>query len=717
MRTPAPALLPRAVALASAALAATMSAAVHAAEPTATVVEFYNAKLNHYFITAYPDEAAMLDAAQIVPGWARTGVEWRAWAAAGDSASAVPVCRFYGTPGVGPNSHFYTASADECDLVKKNPFWKYESIAFWIDAPSYASPSGPCAAGTTPVWRSYYQGAALVETNHRFLTDLTMHAKMAGSSILEGVVMCSPLSAADVEADIVRLLDQSTWGPSDALIAHVRAIGAAAFVDEQLALPSTKYTAFPPVQANRPDTCVDDRTAPLRPDSFCARDNYSLFQLQREFFRNAVHAPDQLRQRVAFALSQILVTSGLEINMAYAMQRYQQLLADLAFDNFGKVLTEVTRSPAMGRYLDMVNNRKPDPATGIAPNENYARELLQLFSIGTVELKPDGTPLTDAQGKSIATYDQDEIEGFAHVFTGWTYPTAPGQPTRPLNPPYFDGAMEPHDAIHDFGAKQLLDGVDAPASLPMSEDLANAIRNVFLHPNVGPFVSKQLIQKLVTGDPSPGYVARVAGVFADNGAGVRGDLKAVVRAVLLDPEARGATKLDPGYGKLREPAQFVVGPARALAASTDGVFFRAQTGVMGQPVFYAPSVFNYYPPDYVVPGTPALGPEFAIQNTATALARVNFANALLFRESIGPDPAVYGATGTQLDWSALTALAGDPNALIAKLDRLLVHGNLSASARSAIATAVGAVPATDPTGRAKTAFYLVVSSPHYQVER
>jgi uncharacterized protein (DUF1800 family) len=690
---------------------------VLAAEPTATVVEFYNAGLNHYFITSFPEEVAMLDAGVAIPGWTRTGVEWKAWARAVDSPGTVPVCRFYGTPGKGPNSHFYTASADECAIVKNNPGWTFEAIAFWIEASDYAPPSGPCRAGTTPVYRSYYPGKSVFETNHRFVTDLTLHARMADSSVLEGIAMCAPLSSAEIDADIVRLLEQATFGPSDALVAHVKERGVAAFVDDQLALPSTRYTAFAPVPANRPDSCVDDRTPPLAPASFCARDNYTLFQLQREFFRNAIQAPDQLRQRVAFALSQILVTSGTDINKVYAMQRYQQLLADLAFDNFLTVLTEATLSPAMGNYLDMVNNLKPNAKTGVEPNENYARELMQLFSIGTVELKTDGTPLLDVQGRPVATYDQDEIEGFAHVFTGWTYPTAPAQMSRPLNGQYYDGRMEERSAYHDYGAKQLLDGATAAADLPMNQDLANAMRAVFMHPNVGPFIAKQLIQKLVTGDPTGGYVTRIAGVFNNNGSGARGDLKAVVRAILLDPEARGATKLDRGYGKLREPALFVTGAARALNATTDGVFFRAQTGAMGQPLFVAPSVFNYYPPDYVVPGTKALGPEFAIQNTTTALARANFVNALAFSPAIAPDAAVYGATGTQLDWTPLIALAADPAALVTKLDRLLTHGTLSVTAKGAIVTAVNAVPASDPLTRAKTAFYLVITSSHYQVER
>ena len=478
-----------------------------------------------------------------------------------------------------------------------------------------------------------------------------------------------------------------------------------------------KYTAFAPWPASRPDTCVDDKTLPLTPASYCARDNYTVFQLQREFFRNAVMAPDQLRQRVAFALSQILVVGASQVSQAYAMQRYQQVLADLAFGNFRDLLTQVTLSPAMGNYLDMANNVKANAKTGVQPNENYAREVLQLFSIGTVELAQDGTPLLDGQGKPVPAYDQDEIEGFAHVFTGWTYPTMPGAVAKTANPRYYDAPMEERAASHDAGAKLLLNGAVAPAGLGMGADLANAMNSLFLHPNVGPFISRQLIQKLVTGNPSPAYVGRIAAVFNDNGAGVRGDLRAVVRAILLDHEARGPVKADPAYGRLREPAQFVIAAARVLNARSDGVYLRAQSSALGQPVFDAPSVFNFYPPDYVVPGTAILGPEFALQNTSTALARVNFVNSLVFSAAINPDATVYGATGTQLDWSGYTALAGDPRALVAKLGTLLLHGTLSAPAQDAIVAAVNAVPATDVLTRAKTAAYLVLSSAQYQVER
>ena len=256
------------------------------------------------------------------------------------------------------------------------------------------------------------------------LTGVILGEAFAAGAAIAKLPYPTPLVQA--EADVVRLLEQATFGPNDATITQVMNIGAVRWIDEQLAMPPTRYTAFTPWPATRPDTCVNDSTLPLTPTSFCQRDNYTLFQLQREFFVNALTAPDQLRQRVAFALSQILVTSGTEINLAYAMQRYQQILSDHAFGNFRDLLTQVTLSPAMGRFLDMVNNLKPNPTTGVEPNENYARELLQLFSLGTVELGLDGAPLLDSYGKPIPTYSQEDVEGFAHVFTGWTYPIGAG---------------------------------------------------------------------------------------------------------------------------------------------------------------------------------------------------------------------------------------------------------------------------------------------------
>ena len=694
------------LALSTLALSFALTQEAFAIEPTASVVEFYNASLNHYFLTADAGEKAILDHGVAIPGWTRTGVTWSAWANPGDSATAAPVCRFFGTPGQGPNSHFYTADASECATVKQDPNWIFEAIAFYIDVPQ----NGTCNAGTTAIYRSFYPGANLTLANHRFLPDLTMFEHMAPASILEGVVMCSPLSSAQIQADAIRLLEQSTFGPNDALLAHVQSIGTQAFLNEQFAAPASQYPVFKYVPAGQQATFC-----PTDPDPQCPRDYYSLFLLQNAFFANALAAPDQLRQRVAFALSQILVTSGLDVNFAYGMATYQQIFRDNAFGNYEDILTKVTLSSVMGDYLNMVNNDKP--ANGVSPNENYAREVLQLFSTGVWKLNPDGTQTLDATGAPIPTYDQDDtIEGFAHVFTGWTYPILPGVPARTHDPKNFLGDMVPVDANHDKGAKTLLNGVTLPAGQSIQADLSDAIHNIFTHPNLGPFIGKQLIQKLVTGDPTPQYVSRIAAVFDNNGQGVRGDLRAVVNAILTDPEARGAVKLDPGHGKLREPALFTAAAARALNTSSDGVYLQQQSAAQGQNLFNPASVFNYYPPTYVLPDTSALAPEFAIQNSTTAINRYNFANALSFG-TIAPLATLPGAIGTKPDWTALSALAGDPNALLDKLDALLMHGTMPDAMRGAIVPAVNAVAATDPLMRAKTAFYLVITSPQYQVER
>lgn len=686
--------------------------AVHGFEPSATVVEYYNPNSRAYFMTASAAEVAFMDSGAAGPGWARTGGEFSVFASAAEAPGSVPVCRFHGTPGVGPASYFYSADPGECEFVKTLPAWTYEGTAFH----AFALESGSCPSASTTVWRSYNNGGPR-DANHRYTVDRTAWSRSAANGYTqEGAVMCVPLSSSDIEADAVRLLRQATFGPKESELAHVRQVGVSAWLDEQFALPATQYTLYPYVPAARPGACVNDSRPPVRPDSFCARDNYTLFPLQTEFFRNALGKPDQLRQRVAFALSQILVTSGLDNSRNYAMRHYQQIFLDTAFGNYFDVLTSVTLSPVMGDYLDMVNNNKANPAANTEPNENYGREILQLFSIGTILLNPDGTPRTDSTGKAIPSYEQDTIEGFAHVFTGWTYPTIPGQPARNNNPRNFLGPMRPVNANHDFGTKKLLSNVVAPTNLTMQQDLEFAHRNIFNHPNVGPFIGKQLIQKLVTSDPTAEYVARVAAAFDNNGFGQRGDLRAVVLAILTDPEARGARKIDPGYGKLAEPVLYMTSLTRALDARTDGVHFRTASSVLGQFLFYPPSVFNYYSPRYVVPGTSLLGPEFGLQTTSTAISRANFAN-VVFTGLVAPDPTVYGSTGTTLDLSAYQAVAGDANELVERTNRLLLAGRMSRAMKDAILSAVNAVPARDLLGRARTAVWLAMTSPQYQVER
>jgi uncharacterized protein (DUF1800 family) len=257
-----------------------------------------------------------------------------------------------------------------------------------------------------------------------------------------------------------------------------------------------------------------------------------------------------------------------------------------------------------------------------------------------------------------------------------------------------------------------------PPQQSAEKDLNDAIANVFSHSNVGPFIGKQLIQHLVTSNPTPEYVSRIAGVFNNNSQGVRGDMQAVIKAILLDPEARGDTKTDPEYGKLREPVKFIAGILRALGGKSDGVFLRAQSAAMGQNVYRAPSVFNFYPPNYPLQGTSLVSPASAIYTANTAFARANFAYALLFSsDGIAPDPAVTGATGTKINLSPFTALANDPERLMDKLDLVMMHKRMSNSMRNVIIQAIHAIPEDDPLTRARTAVYLVATSPQYQVER
>jgi hypothetical protein len=687
--------------------AITLAALAARAEPTALAVEFQNPELGTYFLTADPAEAGTLDAAR--SGWTRTGGQFSAWAGPGDAPDLAAVCRFY-VPAA--RTHYFTSDATECEAARSNPGWSYQGIAFYVAQPQ----AGGCAGNTTPVYVASKAAGQDVRTQ-RFTVDYTAWTRSGAGFTIEGVAMCAPLSSAERRADAMRLLRQASFGPTPAEVDRVLATGPQGWIAEQIAAPTTAYPDYPWVPANRPATCVDDRTLPLRADSFCARDSYSLFPLQLAFFRSALSQPDQLRARVAFALSQIMVTSGVSNARNYAMREYQQMLRDRALGNFYDLLLAVTLSPNMGDYLDMANNNKANRAAGTEPNENYAREIMQLFSVGLYLLNPDGTHKLDAHGQPIPTYDQDVIEGFAHVFTGWTYAPVAGSPARVNNPRNYLGTLLPMNPQHDFGDKELLGGVIAPANQPMDRDLAFAHQNIFSHPNVGPFIGRQLIQKLVTSQPSPGYVARVTATFNDNGAGQRGDLGAVVRAILLDPEARGARKIDAQYGKLAEPILFMSGVARALGASSDGVYFRNASNTLGQFVFYAPSVFSFYPPDYIVPGTSLVGPEFGLQTATTAIARTNFANGLIFSNSIAPDASVYGATGTAISLAPYQSLAATPVALVDRLDRDLLGNTMSAGMRSAILSAVNAVPANDSLNRTRTAAYLVVTSPQYQVQR
>jgi uncharacterized protein (DUF1800 family) len=522
------------------------------------------------------------------------------------------------------------------------------------------------------------------------------------------------LSAADAQ----RLLEQATFGPTPSEVTRVAALGFDAYIAQQEATAATGYVGFTYVPHTAPTSCRSDPTAPTSTASICARDNYSLYQVQRQFFENALTGGDQLRQRVAFALSQIFVTSGVEIYEAYGMAAYQNMLLNDAFGNYRQLIEDVTLSPVMGRYLTMAQNAKADPAAGAEPNENYARELMQLFSIGLYQLNPDGSQMLDANQNPLPTYNESVVQGFAATFTGWTYAPMNGAAVNFFSDPInYQAPMVSVASYHDTTAKLLLNGALTPTGQTPEADLKVALDNVFNHPNVGPFIGKQLIQHLVTSNPSPAYVARVGAVFADNGSGVRGDLAAVVKAILGDAEARGDAPSNPEAGHLREPALFITTLLRGLGAQSDGVYLRSQSSAMGQPVFSPPTVFNYYPPGYQLPGTATLAPEFFIQTAATALARDNFVNQLVLNGGATADPTVTASTGTTVNLNALLGSpAYTPDQLIDELNGLLMHGSLSSAAHAAMLTGVEAAPTTDPLGQVKAAAYLLATSPQFQVE-
>jgi uncharacterized protein (DUF1800 family) len=476
-----------------------------------------------------------------------------------------------------------------------------------------------------------------------------------------------------------RFMEQASWGPTTNTIAQVQQSGLQGYLTQQFSAPVSTYKTPGP---------KDDLTF-----------------VQKQFFVSATRGPDQLRQRVSFALSQIMVISAFKIGDPTAFSLWMNMMQKDAFGNYSALLKDVSMSPSMGYYLDIGNN---DGCNGCAPNENYAREVLQLFSIGLAQLNPDGTSQLDSSGNPVPTYTQDTIEGFSSIFTGWSYPPAPGTQAKFYASPYYSGPMLPYDSHHDKGSKLLLNGTTVAASGTIQADLDAAVQNISNHPNVGPFISKQLIQKLVTSNPSPDYVTRITQVFNDNGSSVRGDLKAVVSAILLDPEARRGD--DPAQvqatdGHLREPLLHMMTTMRAVNTTTDGANLMYYASNMHQQPFVPTTVFNFYPPNYQIPGTQLLGPEFKILNTSTDISRINFVNDLMFGSV---------SNTTKTDISAYVAAAGDVNKLLDMVSLNMLHGQMSDGMRSTVSGMVSTI--TDNKRRAQTALYLVGSSSQFQVE-
>ncbi len=532
----------------------------------------------------------------------------------------------------------------------------------------------------------------------------------AGSSVelaranIDVLVSITPRQAA-------RFLLQAGFSASDGEIAAVQATSYRAWIDQEF-------------------------NKPIGQGSWdWAMNEYSTLGNQEPNFATVIGwrmmtSPDVLRQRIAFALSEFFVVSaqGLDIRFqSFALAAWWDLLCEHAFGNYRTILEAVTLSLPMGYYLNTLGNKKEDPATGRMPDENYAREVLQLFSIGLYTLNLDGTPLLNASGQPIESYTQSDITNLARVFTGWTRASTPAT----NDPNYVRQPMVFNSANHSTLEARFLN-TTIPANTNGQAALQTALNTIFTHPNVGPFLGKQLIQRLVTSNPSPGYVARVASAFNNNGSGVRGDMKAVIRAILLDEEARTDANLySPSFGKLREPFLRFIQWARTFRASSlDGHWkMYNMDGNLNQQALYSPSVFNFFRPGYVPPNSvigqeSLVAPEFQIVNEVSTANYVNTMQSIIqygfgYKEGY-PNPPPGAKNNLQPDYSAELVIASDASALIRRMNLLLCANQMTAETELMIRDAVNTIDASTETGRKNrvySAVLLTMSCPDYLVQK
>lgn len=506
-----------------------------------------------------------------------------------------------------------------------------------------------------------------------------------------------PITAAQAS----RLLQQATFGATSADIASVQSMGFSAWIDGQIALPRTSHWDW---------LVANNYTATTFQNNSQGFDN--------SVWRQMISEPGQLRQRVGMALSEIMVIGVEGLNLSwrqFAGAVWLDILLDNAFGNFRTLMERITFSAPMASFLTYLNNRRANAATGSVPDENYARELMQLFTIGLNRLNMDGTPVL-ASGVPVDTYTQTDVSQLARVFTGFALDgTDNSTPDRLRRPLVFNNANRETGTSSFLGAT-VPAGSDGPTAVRIALDA------IFNHPNVPPFISRQLIQRLVTSNPTPAYVQRVAQVFADNGQGTRGDLRAVVRAILLDTEARGDTTLtQPTFGKLREPVIRLTNWARAFrATSTGGLWPIGDTSSantrLAQSMGRSASVFNFFRPGYSPPNTAfsangLVAPEFQITNELSVIAYVNYMQAAI-QNGISAD--------VRADYSELTPLATDSAALVDRVNLLLAADQLSAATVAAIRAAVDSI-ATSATNaalnRVYTAILLTMASPEYITQR
>ncbi|MBB5206018.1 uncharacterized protein (DUF1800 family) [Inhella inkyongensis] len=512
-----------------------------------------------------------------------------------------------------------------------------------------------------------------------------------------------PPPAPPTAAQAARFLAQASFSASAAEIAAVQSKGYAGWLDEQLALA--------PVAPTRYDWMVANGYAvEANRDSFAGSDN--------AIWAKLIGSPDPVRQRMTLALSEILVVSMLGLPITWrglAIAHYTDILERHAFGSFRSLLQDVSVSVAMGSYLNMLGNKKEDTRTGRVPDENYAREVMQLFTIGLYQLNADGTIRTGSDGKPLESYTQADITQLARVFTGWDRDRVDaadfGYAAKPMK----------HVASNFSTGDKTVLGTTISASLGGPEALSQALDLLFNHANVGPFIGRQLIQRFTQSHPSAAYVARVAAVFNNNGQGQRGDLKAVLRAVLLDPEARPAAP-GPSAGRLREPVQRFVQWARSFGVTSKAGRWpvgdlSSPSTRLGQSPMRSPSVFNFFRPGYVPPGNELASnaitaPEFQLVNESTVAGYLNYMQGVISSGISSGDVAA--------DYTTELALAGDAQALLDSLNLRLAAGALDSNTVTTLKTALESISATTDTGklnRVRAAILLVMAAPAYLVQQ
>jgi uncharacterized protein (DUF1800 family) len=537
------------------------------------------------------------------------------------------------------------------------------------------------------------------------------YRKVIGSSTFTPPTSNPPLSTVPRDdKDVARFLTQSTFGPTKTEISRVRQIGFEAWFNEQFDAPTTSHLAY-----------LDNARA--------NGEGIYLNQTMEAFWSKALRGNDQLRQRIAFTMSEIFVLSGFSLDHPYGISGYMDMLQANAFGNFRQTLKNITLNPAMGDFLDMVKNDREDIYSGRVPNENYAREVNQLFSIGLYKLHPDGSLIIDGNGQPIPTYDQETIVGFSYVFTGWGFG---GIAATDQNFDYYIPQpdndylsyrvpMQPYAYRHSSLPKKLLNNLTLPAGQTAEEDLEMAIDNIFNHPNVGPFLCRQYIQRLVTSNPSSAYVYRVAKVFNDNGSGIRGDMKAVIRAILLDDEARSPIYVTlPGFGKQREPVLRFSALLRAFdarAKSQKYLIWNLQSPIysLGQNPLLAKTVFNFFEPNYIQPGRLSraglISPEFQITNETQIIGSSNQMRDIVFR-GFGVDENLI-----KLNYAEFLPLANSPTQLVEELDLLLMSGQMSTQFKTIVINTISLVPENNIIARVPIAVHLIVDSPQFAIQK